>query len=77
MAKTGNSETLIDFSVDESAAEDKVLDPVCGMEIDRDMAAAKLNYRGKTYYFCSVGCKREFQKNPARFIGQREKAGVA
>src|SRR5215218_6279391 len=32
-----------------------VTDPVCGMEIDTDAAAASEEYQGKTYYFCSEG----------------------
>lgn len=37
-------------------------DPVCGMAIDRERAAATLEWEGKTYYFCSKGCKREFEE---------------
>jgi YHS domain-containing protein len=33
-----------------------VTDPVCGMEIDSEAAAASEEYQGKTYYFCSEGC---------------------
>jgi membrane fusion protein, copper/silver efflux system len=45
-------------------------DPVCGMDVD--MAAAKASghvvTRGdKTYYFCSDQCKRDFEKNPAKY----------
>ncbi|MDI3548277.1 MAG: hypothetical protein PWR10_1929 [Halanaerobiales bacterium] len=28
-------------------------DPVCGMEVDPDKAAATYDYQGKTYYFCA------------------------
>ena len=40
-------------------------DPVCGMSIERDKAVATLEYGGRTYYFCSVGCKREFKEKIA------------
>jgi len=46
-----------------------VKDPVCGMEIDADSAAAKMDYEGKTYYFCSMGCKRSFEKEPQKYVG--------
>ena len=36
-------------------------DPVCGMEIDPNSAAAKFDVEGKTYYFCSMGCKKSFE----------------
>lgn len=45
-------------------------DPVCGMHADPDKAL-KSDYRGRTYYFCSEGCKREFEKNPERFLQKK------
>ncbi len=45
-------------------------DPVCGMQVDEKKAAATSNYKGKTYYFCSVSCKEQFQKNPEKFVKQ-------
>ncbi len=38
------------------------IDPTCGMSIERDKAAATLSREGKTYYFCSRGCAREFSE---------------
>jgi len=43
------------------------IDPVCKMEVNEAQAAAKSEYEGKTYYFCSPGCKRTFDQDPARF----------
>lgn len=40
-------------------------DPVCGMSIERDKAVATLDHGGRTYYFCSVGCRREFEEKTA------------
>lgn len=42
-------------------------DPVCGMDIDERKAAGTSVYHGKTYYFCSTGCKAAFDKEPARY----------
>ena len=44
-------------------------DLVCGMEVDEKTAAGKSDYKGKTYYFCSNGCKRSFDKEPDKYIG--------
>lgn len=44
-------------------------DPVCGMEIDEKTAAAKSEHMGKTYYFCSHGCKKAFDENPSKYTG--------
>ncbi len=46
---------------------EKVKDPVCGMEVDPKQAAARAEYQGKTYYFCSPGCKAAFEKDPAKY----------
>jgi Cu+-exporting ATPase len=45
-------------------------DPVCGMEVDAQKAAGKSEYKGKTYYFCSAGCKRKFDANPTQYAGK-------
>lgn len=43
-------------------------DPVCGMDVEEGKAAATSSHGGKTYYFCSVGCKEAFDKEPQRYI---------
>jgi Cu+-exporting ATPase len=47
-------------------------DPVCGMMVDEEKAAATSEYKGKTYYFCARGCKAAFDKNPEKYLGDRE-----
>ena len=42
-------------------------DPVCGMTVDEKKAPAKSDYKGNTYYFCSVACKKAFDQNPAKY----------
>ncbi len=41
-------------------------DPVCGMEVG-ERARHKSSYKGKTYYFCSEGCKGAFDSAPIRY----------
>ncbi len=43
-------------------------DPVCGMTVDEEKAAAKSEYMGKTYYLCSQGCKVAFEKDPEKYL---------
>jgi len=43
-------------------------DPVCGMDVDEKKAAATSGYKGKTYYFCSRGCKVAFDKDPEKYL---------
>ena len=47
-----------------------VHDPVCGMDIDPATAAGTSEYRGQTYYFCSPGCKRSFDKDPEKYLSK-------
>ena len=42
-------------------------DVVCGMQVDPAKAAGQSPYQGKTYYFCSNGCKAKFDAKPAQF----------
>ncbi len=44
-------------------------DVVCGMMVDPKTAGAKSEYKGKTYYFCSKGCKAAFDKQPDKYLG--------
>ena len=46
---------------------DRQTDPVCGMQVDPSSAAGQSEYQGKPYYFCALGCKQEFDSNPARY----------
>jgi len=47
-----------------------VIDPVCGMEIEEEDAAASRTYKGKTYYFCSQACRDEFDEDPESYIDE-------
>jgi P-type Cu+ transporter len=43
-------------------------DPVCGMDVREDEAAATSVHAGTTYYFCAPGCKKEFDRDPLKYI---------
>src|SRR6266849_4686154 len=44
-------------------------DPVCGMAVDPERAAAHAEYAGKTYHFCAPGCAKRFQQAPEKYVG--------
>jgi nitroreductase/YHS domain-containing protein len=44
------------------------IDPVCGMDVDETAAAATSVYRGQTIYFCAVGCKAAFDRDPEQYM---------
>jgi Cu+-exporting ATPase len=43
-------------------------DPVCGMSVDPNKVADKSFYQGKTFYFCSAGCKKVFDSEPEKYV---------
>lgn len=45
-------------------------DPVCGMDVTPQTAAGKSEYRGQTYYFCSLGCKNSFDREPEKYLAR-------
>jgi uncharacterized protein len=42
-------------------------DPVCGMRVDRQLTNHRAEDGGRTYFFCSAGCRTEFQSAPHRY----------
>src|SRR5947208_7778967 len=54
--------------VNQNAGEHRVKDPVCGMTVDPQNAAGVYEYKGQTYFFCSVGCREKFKSDPERFL---------
>ncbi|HEX9241343.1 MAG TPA: YHS domain-containing protein [Anaeromyxobacter sp.] len=64
------------------------IDPVCGKPVVDDDAEA-LEYKRRTYHFCSAGCRARFQRQAVRihvselarmgalFAGSRASWGVA
>lgn len=62
----------------EMAAE-PLKDVVCGMKVDKDDAVKEKltsEHQGKTYYFCNETCKKQFDADPAKFLGKvKETAG--
>jgi xanthine dehydrogenase accessory factor len=43
-------------------------DPVCGMAVTADATGRPLEHDGVTYYFCSAGCRRAFEQDPAAYV---------
>ena len=48
-----------------------VRDPVCGMAIEEEGAAAAI-HDGRSYRFCSRGCRDEFLRSPEKFVEKVE-----
>ena len=63
---------LIVAAAAQQKAEDKAVDPVCGMTLSKAQAAATYEYKGTTYYFCSTGCKDAFAKEPEKYLAKAQ-----
>ncbi len=57
--------------------EETAVDPVCGMDVEIAGANHVASYQGRTFYFCSAGCQRAFQKEPEKYLqAERESGGL-
>jgi len=45
-------------------------DPVCGMSVDPHTAKHRAEHGGRTYYFCSAGCREKFVTDPQKYLGK-------
>ena len=51
------------------ATPTSAIDPVCGMSVQADQAAGRLEHGGKLYLFCSAHCLQKFKEAPERYVG--------
>ncbi len=50
---------------------EKIRDPVCGMQIEKEKAKGPVNHMGQSVYFCSDSCKSKFQKEPMKYMNKK------
>jgi Cu+-exporting ATPase len=51
-------------------------DPVCGMVVVPEKAAANVEHAGKTHYFCSRSCAERFSLEPEKFLAAHGTANM-
>ena len=44
------------------------IDPICGMSVEPETAAAHRVFEGRDVWFCGVGCAQRFDEDPERFL---------
>lgn len=59
------------MSDETKASEEKLFDPVCGMEVSAD-SEHRTEHEGETRRFCSSHCLAKFQKDPERYLSDSE-----
>jgi len=55
-------------AVSSAPGEIVLLDPVCGMTVEREHARHLAEYDGVVYAFCTVGCRTRFIKDPTAYL---------
>ena len=55
----------------EKATAPLVKDPVCNMDVDPATAAGSSEHKGRTYYFCSLGCVKRFNAGPEKYLAPK------
>lgn len=68
LSETQTAESAADVPADEATA----IDLVCGMSVEIAGARHTSIHAGTTYYFCCPACKRQFEKEPERFLVTKE-----
>ena len=68
-------EGRITFGAHKTEPGEQAVDPVCGMPVERGTAAAVAAHAGRSYFFCSPGCKARFEADPRRLRADRARAG--
>ena len=56
---------------DANASAPIVHDPVCGMTVDPHAGKPATEHEGRTFHFCSAGCKAKFEADPNKYEGAR------
>jgi Cu+-exporting ATPase len=46
------------------------------MTVDRHAGRPTTTYGGRTYFFCSEGCRAKFQAEPERYVGAEGQTAV-
>ena len=69
LVHVGQTHTKPAITGGEMERRQSAIDPVCGMSVDTAHAEYRSFQDGRTYYFCSAGCKATFDKDPGKYAG--------
>ncbi len=51
-----------------ASTDDKILDPVCGMDVDPDTTKHHAAHAERDYHFCSARCREKFTADPEKYL---------
>jgi len=66
--RTGGPDMLGMMEAPAQARQTATIDPVCGMAVHPGASKPHFEYQGRTYHFCSAGCRSAFALDPPRYI---------
>ncbi len=61
-------------------ALDSTVDPACGMPLSADVVKAgkySVTYHGHKFVFCSENCKKKFNGNPDKYVGEKAQSSAS
>lgn len=47
------------------------IDPICGMTVEPETAAGRVEYKGEAYYFCATSCLERFRADPEKALSKQ------
>ncbi len=51
-----------------ATTNEKIIDPVCGMEVEPGRTRLVAIYQGHSYWFCAGACCEAFEINPQKYL---------
>jgi len=48
------------------------IDPVCGMKVDPATSPHRYTHEGRSYFFCSAGCRNKFMADPGKYLSKAD-----
>ena len=64
------------MNIEKTESGEPFIDPICGMTVKPESAAGSYEYKGTTYYFCSVGCLNKFKNDPDSFLAAESRGHI-
>lgn len=52
----------------DDTAKDAMKDPVCGMQVEKNASTLTSEYNGRSFYFCSEHCMKQFDLEPGKYL---------
>lgn len=62
------AESELEAQVSATGQPVEARDPICGMMVEIATARYTARHNGATYYFCSAGCRRQFESEPEKYL---------